>query len=774
MAKRKTSTRQESPDYIVREIIAAFLFTAGIFSALSLVFYSGKTGVDVKGAMGSIGVYISGILGMAFGVCAFVVPLVLFYTSIVVFMNRPGGNLYRKTASAFLLLVSVMVFLGLIYPNTELFGFTPAGGWVGDTVATIMRDSVAGTIGSYIIVTIFLLVSLIIISGITLSDLLGVLGSVSVFIAEKSYALSKYLVMATGEFFVYLKESLSRPAAETASIKVRTDGNGLGRLNGRKKAEEDVELFDDDLSEEEEYEEEYEEDEEEDDDEEHMPEIVVEQPKLKGLEDFFPKKEVIHKDYNLPPLDLLDPKIESGVELDRDAVYEKARLIEEKLRDFGVSGKVTEIRPGPVITMFEYKPAPGIKINRIASLESDLAMGLSALSIRIIAPIPGKDVIGIEVPNAKRETVVLRELLEDAEFSKRKSMLTLALGKDISGLPFYMDLRKAPHLMIAGTTGSGKSVLLNAVITSMLYKASPYELKFIMIDPKMLELSVYEDIPHLLHPVVTEPKKAAAALRWAVEEMEKRYRILSEEGVRDIETHNKNVEKLKSEDKWDKLLPYIVIVLDELADLMIIAPSELKESITRLSQKARAAGIHLIVATQRPSADIVAGLIKANFPARISFLVSSKIDSRIILDTGGAERLLGKGDMLFLEPGTSKLLRVQGALISDEEREGITEYVKSQGQPVYNEQITYIEEAEGGEDLDDEKDELYYEALRTIAETRQASISMLQRKLKIGYNRAARIVEIMEKEGVVGPQEVAGKPREVYIDLSQISERHTS
>ncbi|MGH7892648.1 MAG: DNA translocase FtsK, partial [Thermodesulfobacteriota bacterium] len=399
---------------------------------------------------------------------------------------------------------------------------------------------------------------------------------------------------------------------------------------------------------------------------------------------------------------------------------------------------------------------------------------LSALSIRIIAPIPGKDVIGIEVPNAKRETVVLRELLEDVEFSKRKSMLTLALGKDISGLPFYMDLRRAPHLMIAGTTGSGKSVLLNAVITSMLYKASPYELKFIMIDPKMLELSVYEDIPHLLHPVVTEPKKAAAALRWAVEEMEKRYRILSEEGVRDIETHNKNVEKLKTEDKWDKLLPYIVIVLDELADLMMIAPNELKESITRLSQKARAAGIHLIVATQRPSADIVAGLIKANFPARISFLVSSKIDSRIILDTGGAERLLGKGDMLFLEPGTSKLLRIQGALISDEEREGITEYIKSQGKPIYNEEITYIEESEGGEDLESEKDELYFDALRTIAETGQASISMLQRKLKIGYNRAARIVEIMEKEGVVGPQEVAGKPREVFIDLSQINERRTS
>ena len=767
MAKRKSSTRQEASDYIVREIIAALLFTVGLFSALSLVFYSGRTGVDVKGAMGSIGVYISGILGMAFGVCAFVVPLVLFYTSVVVFINRAGGNLYRKTASAFLLLVSVMVFLGLLYPNTELLGFTPAGGWVGDTVASIMRDSVAGDIGSYLIVTIILLVSLIIISGVTLSSLLGALGGVSMFIAEKSYALSKYFVVATGEFFVYLKKSLFKPKMRAGVRPARTKGNGIIKLNGKKKAEDDIALFGDDF---------YEEDEEEEDEslEDDKPEIVVEQPKLKGLEDFFPKKEVIHRDYKIPPPDLLDPKMESAVEIDRDAVYQKARLIEEKLRDFGVSGKVTEIRPGPVITMFEYKPAPGIKINRIAALENDLAMGLSALSIRIIAPIPGKDVIGIEVPNAKRETVVLRELLEDVEFSKRKSMLTLALGKDISGLPFYMDLRKAPHLMIAGTTGSGKSVLLNAVITSMLYKASPYELKFIMIDPKMLELSVYEDIPHLLHPVVTEPKKAAAALRWAVEEMEKRYRILSEEGVRDIETHNKNVEKLRSEDKWDKLLPYIVIVLDELADLMMIAPNELKESITRLSQKARAAGIHLIVATQRPSADIVAGLIKANFPARISFLVSSKIDSRIILDTGGAERLLGKGDMLFLEPGTSKLLRIQGALISDEEREGITEYIKSQGKPVYNEEITYIEESEGGEDLESEKDELYYEALRTIAETGQASISMLQRKLKIGYNRAARIVEIMEKEGVVGPQEVAGKPREVFIDLSQINERRTS
>jgi S-DNA-T family DNA segregation ATPase FtsK/SpoIIIE len=768
MAKKRSSSRQESSDYIIREIISAFLFTAGLFSALSLIFYSSETGIDVKGAMGTIGVYISGMLGKAFGIFAFVVPLVLFYTSVLVFINSAGGNLYRKTASAFLFLVSGMTFLGLLYPASDILGFDPAGGWLGNTLASVLRDSVAGGVGSYLIVTILLLVSLIIISGVTLSQLLGGVGKFSMFTGEILYSGVRFITAAAGRSLMTAKDAIFTSRPEAAKSTGVSGGNGTLVLNGKGKGREETIIFEDDDEDVEDYESEI--------PEEKMPEIIMEQPTLSGLEDFTPQQQqIIHKDFKLPPPELLDPKVETNIEIDREAVYEKARLIEEKLKDFGVSGKVTEIRPGPVITMFEYKPAPGIKINRIASLENDLAMGLSALSIRIIAPIPGKDVIGIEVPNTKREIVVIRELLEDPEFAKRKSMLTLALGKDISGLPFYMDLRKAPHLMIAGTTGSGKSVLLNAIITSMLYKASPYELKFIMIDPKMLELSVYEDIPHLLHPVVTDPKKAAAALKWAVEEMEKRYRILSDEGVRDIETHNRHVEKMQTEDKWEKLLPYIVIVLDELADLMMIAPSEIKESITRLSQKARAAGIHLIVATQRPSADIVAGLIKANFPARISFLVSSKIDSRIILDTGGAERLLGKGDMLFLEPGTSKLLRLQGALISDEEREGITEFLKSQGSPVYNEQITYIEEKDGSSsDLDDDKDELYYEALRTIAETGQASISMLQRKLKIGYNRAARIVEIMEKEGVVGPQEVAGKPREVFVDLSQINERQTS
>ena len=766
---RRSNSKKNSSDNLIRELLAAFLFSLGIFSALSLIFYSSGTDQDVQGAMGQIGDFIAQILGQAFGVCAFVVPVVLFYSSIVVFMNKAGSGLYRKAISSFIFLLAIMTFLGLAFVGREFLGYNPAGGWIGNSVAAMLRDSIAGTVGSYLIVTILFLLSLIIITSLSLTELVNVTAKWSMIIYQHVQTGSKLLALKGKEIFLGLKETYAKHKNDSEAIEpLLTEANGSTNLNGKQSPvddilnEEVINLEDEIITEEPNA--------KIIEDGDH-PQIVVETPKLDGLEEFFPKKEVLHDDYVLPSTDLLDPKLETNIQVDKNAVFEKAKLIEEKLEDFGVKGKVTEIRPGPVITMFEYKPAPGIKINKIASLENDLAMGLSAVSIRIIAPIPGKDVIGIEVPNTKRELVVLREMLEDPEFAKSESFLTLALGKDIAGLPFYMDLRKAPHLMIAGTTGSGKSVLLNAIITSMLYKASPRELKFIMIDPKMLELSVYEDIPHLLHPVVTEPKKAAAALRWAVHEMDERYRILSEQGVRDIESYNKSLMKQNPEDKWERYLPYIVIVLDELADLMMVSGSEIKESITRLSQKARAAGIHLIVATQRPSADVVAGLIKANFPARISFLVFSKIDSRIILDAGGAESLLGKGDMLFLEPGTSNLKRVQGALISDEEREGITEYVKSQGQPHYNEEITYVVETEDGEDLDDEKDELYHQALITIAETGQASISMLQRRLKIGYNRAARIVEIMEKEGVVGPQEVAGKPREVFIDRSQLEER---
>ncbi|GIW47034.1 MAG: DNA translocase FtsK [Deltaproteobacteria bacterium] len=741
MPKRKGHLKEANKSYLLRETVSAVLFTLGVFSFLSLLFYSNKSGLDVKGAMGTIGFFISTILGKAFGICSFIIPFVMFYSAFVVFTNRTTVDLYRKAFSSLIFLFASTTILGLTFGRGELLGYTPPGGIVGTFLAMALKDKIAGTIGSYIFVTIFFALSLIIMSNLTLSQVLDGIEKASMLVANTINRGTKSLLNLIAKLPESLNELFSKPKLQLGSSEKET--KELPFLKQEVSPSKTEIGF-------------------------SNPQIVFREVRKSG-EAKAETPSLQHTDFKLPPIELLEPKKDTGIRIDKNAIYEKARLIEEKLSNFGVSGKVTEIRPGPVITMFEYKPSPGIKINKIASLSNDLAMALSALSIRIIAPIPGKDVIGIEVPNEKRETVVLRELLESPEFLRSKSILTLALGKEISGLPFYMDLRKAPHLLIAGTTGSGKSVLLHSVITSMLFKGSPKELKFIMIDPKMLELSVYENIPHLLHPVVTNPKEASQALKWAVKEMENRYKMLSEEGVRDIESYNRKVSKV--EHREEKRLPYIVIIIDELADLMMVAPHEVRESITRLSQMARAAGIHLVVATQRPSVDVVAGLIKANFPARISFLVSSRIDSRIILDTTGAEQLLGKGDMLFLQPGTSKLIRIQAAIISDEERERITEFLRNQGKPEYNEEITRIEESEESSGLEDEKDELYYEALRIIAQTRQASISMLQRKLKIGYNRAARIVEIMEKEGLIGPQESAGKPREVFINLDQIKER---
>ena len=470
-----------------------------------------------------------------------------------------------------------------------------------------------------------------------------------------------------------------------------------------------------------------------------------------------------YMDFTLPGLNLLEDPKEPKIPYDKNIAIEKAKGIEDKLSNFGINGKITEIKPGPVITMYEYKPEAGTKINKIASLSDDLAMALKATRVRIIAPIPGKDVVGIEVPNDNRETVYLKELLSKEIFMKDNSPIFLSLGKDISGTPKFMDLKKAPHLMIAGTTGSGKSVFLHSIITSMLFRSTPQDLRFIMIDPKMLELSGYEDIPHLLHPVVTDPKKSAAALKWAVKEMETRYKLLSDIGVRDIDSYNEKIQKNPDHNPSTDILPYIVIIIDELADLMFVAPGEIKESITRLSQMARAAGIHLIVASQRPSADVVAGLIKANFPARISFAVSSKTDSRIILDSSGAEELLGKGDMLLLQP-PNNLIRIQGSIISDLERENISSHLKDQSPPDYNNEITKIpEESMDNNDININKDPLYDQALEIVIQTKQASISMVQRRLKIGYNRAANIIEMMEREGIVSEQESAGKPRKVNI-----------
>lgn len=535
--------------------------------------------------------------------------------------------------------------------------------------------------------------------------------------------------------------------------------------------------------------------------------IVVEEkekPRPAAREPDRPKQEKMpflkDGEYELPRLDFLDDMSEGQRRMDQDGLVLNARILEAKLRDFGVSGEVVEVHPGPVITMYEYKPGPGIKINKIANLADDLAMALSAVSVRIIAPIPGKDVVGVEISNRDRETVHLKSIFESESFSRAKSGLPLALGKTITGEPFSFDLRKAPHLLVAGATGSGKSVSLNAMIMSVLFRSTPKEVQMVMIDPKRLELSVYEGIPHLLHRVIADPKDAALALKWAVAEMERRYAMLAEQGVRHIDSYNRLVQRAgKGKKKPGKeelaesdtiplakspaagngeptrpsppteFLPLILVIIDELADLMMIAARDIEESICRLAQMARAAGIHLILATQRPSVDVITGLIKANFPSRIAFKVASKTDSRTILDQNGAERLLGQGDMLFLAPGTSKLMRLHGAFVTDQEIKRVVEFWREQGEPSYDEAILRPRlEDKAGEP--EEVDELYEQAVRLVAQTRQASVSMLQRKLKIGYNRAARIIERMEAEGLVGPSDGV-KPREVMIDPYQVEQR---
>jgi DNA segregation ATPase FtsK/SpoIIIE, S-DNA-T family len=536
--------------------------------------------------------------------------------------------------------------------------------------------------------------------------------------------------------------------------------------------------------------------------------------------------------FQLPSSDLLEYLPPKGTETDEAALRAMAERLEQALANYGVRGKVTAIQMGPVIVTFEFAPAPGTRTGKIVQLENDLAMALEAQSVRIVAPIPGKAVVGIEIPNKKRETVYLKEILEDEGFRKSASKLQICLGKDTKGTPVSVNLSKMPHLLVAGTTGSGKSVAVNGMITSILYSATPEEVRFIMVDPKMLELSIYEGIPHLLLPVVTDPKKASLALRWAVDEMERRYELLAKSGVRDISSYNAKIDieqnkgtveeslrepsskrskRLKllmadaegheqevevdaesgpvppadgtiSEEMAEAIsdkaaaaqfakqnaeppprkLPYIVIVIDEFADLMMVASKDVDTAVARLAQKARAAGLHLILATQRPSVDVITGVIKANFPSRIALQVASQIDSRTIMGQPGAETLLGNGDMLFSDRGT-KLRRIQGAFLSDDEVHRVVEFLKKQAKPVYDMNILTArddEDGEGTKPVDDFHDELYDQALAIVCDTRQASVSFIQRRLQIGYNRSARMIEQMERDGIVGPSNGI-KPREV-------------
>jgi S-DNA-T family DNA segregation ATPase FtsK/SpoIIIE len=498
--------------------------------------------------------------------------------------------------------------------------------------------------------------------------------------------------------------------------------------------------------------------------------------------------------WKLPTLEFLKkaPKIESAV--DRDRLIENSNILKQKLADFGIEGDVTAVRPGPVITLYEFRPGPGIKVSRIQAVADDLSMALSAESVRILAPIPGKSVVGIEIPSDQREKVFLREFLQNPEFYAEKYSLPVAMGKDIAGTPVFSDLARMPHLLCAGQTGAGKSVFMNNLICSLFYRFTPDELRMILVDPKFIEFRAYQDVPHLLLPVVDDPKNASTALKWAVREMERRYRILAKVGAKNLAGYNQKVEEmgadtindlLQSEEEGETTpstgsdwitsfepdesgaprvgrLPYIVVIIDELADLMMIAKKEVEISIARIAQKARAAGIHLIIATQRPSTDVITGLIKANLPSRVSFQLASYIDSKTILDRAGAERLLGQGDMLFIPPGNSQLLRLHGAYLDDDEIGKITAFLKDQGKPIYRDEILVDDEEEASENGDEDQDDLFDEAIQLVKHSGHASASYLQRHLKVGYNRAARMIETMEARGIVGPAEGA-RPREVLI-----------
>jgi DNA segregation ATPase FtsK/SpoIIIE, S-DNA-T family len=488
--------------------------------------------------------------------------------------------------------------------------------------------------------------------------------------------------------------------------------------------------------------------------------------------------------YKLPPVTLLREG-ERSQKLDEDELKGRARAIEAKCLEFDIEGRVTQINPGPVVTTFEYKPEAGIKYTRITSLTEDLCLALQAESI-LIERIPGKSTIGIEVPNINRQTIALREILEAPEFINSTSKLTLAMGRDLHGRMRVTDLAQMPHLLIAGSTGTGKSVFINSLLISMLYKSSPEEVKVVLVDPKRLELNLYDNIPHLIAPVVTDPKIASNVLRNATREMENRLKLLAQRGVRNIDQYNRTFQKGQSlslfenaEESEHKPLPYLVIVIDELADLMMVDTNGVEESITRLAQMARAVGIHLILATQRPSVDVITGLIKANFPARISFRVASKVDSRTILDANGSESLLGKGDMLYLPAGSARLHRIHGPLVTEDEITAVCDFWRKQAQAKYNEHLLEAPkdengkaeseaegEAEGGEEVDDD---LYHDAVRVVCEAGRASTSTLQRRLRIGYGRAARLIDLMEKDGIVGPPD-GTKPRELLKNRNWMKE----
>jgi DNA segregation ATPase FtsK/SpoIIIE, S-DNA-T family len=716
-------------------------------------FGPGRNGHPPVNLVGSVGANLSEGALQFLGFCAYLLPFLLGWSGWKRFWNSTGEGHAFRLSGTLLMLLSAASLLSLLLGERRIGG-SPynAGGWLGDLLSSYLRINL-GAAGTALVCLALVGVGILMATRLSLASLFARL-------RKLAFESSSRILVA----WVRHREARRREALRTEVI----------QKHARAKVEPAKKVIP----------------------VPQEPAQPVEPPAAKKAE---PAREMKKQSsqsgfpflsaltgYSPPPLSLLnESKEEHGV--DDKELMETAKLITAKFLEFQVQGQVVQIHPGPVVTTFEFKPDAGVKYSKITSLSDDLCLAIQAESVRIDR-ISGKSTVGLEVPNKHREVIALRELLSSEKYHASGGKLTLALGKRIHGEPFIADLAKMPHLLIAGATGAGKSVGLNTMITSILFKSGPEEVKFIFIDTKRLELGIYDSIPHLLTPVVTEPKQASNALKWATFEMERRYRSLAECGVRNIDQFNSLLALSKKDGKPlthsttgsdgmpreepVKPLPFIVVVIDELADLMMTAAADVEESITRLAQMARAVGIHLILSTQRPSVDIITGVIKANFPSRIAFRVSSKVDSRTILDTNGAEQLLGNGDMLFLPPGSSRLLRLHAPLLTEVESNRVIAYLRKQGKPEFNPAVTKGVEAKK-EGIDDEVDEVYEQAARLVVQTGQASISHLQRRLKLGYARAARLVDMMERDGIVGPGEGA-KPREILVktDYFDELERH--
>ena len=753
----------------LNELIGFLGITLAILMALALLSYSPRDASfnvsaepleahPAQNWVGPAGAYTADFVFQILGYAAFLLPMGIFALGLRWFRSRPIDSAIAGLIGYALFVLSLPALLSL-WRIPEVRQAVPAGGLLGGLIASGLLHAL-NSVGAHVV---------------ALASLVAALFLTTPFSFTATHKLLRVPAKKLDPIGrIKARWSAWREKREQERLRKRVEAN---KVSGRAPVPaQTLGAKDRKLSVEKELEEEPEEPEEEETAVVpkmlHVPEIatpvVLGSAKKSAAE---PKISRGTAGFRLPSTTLLR-MAERSEKVQEDELKECARAIEEKCREFDVGGHVTQINPGPVVTTYEFKPEAGIKYSRITGLADDLCLALRAESI-LIERIPGKSTVGIEVPNQRRQTIMLREVIESPDFVNSPSKMTLALGKDLIGRVRVSDLAQMPHLLIAGSTGTGKSVFLNSLIVSMLYKATPEELKLVMVDPKRLELGLYEDIPHLLAPVVTDPKVASNVLRNATREMERRLKLLAHRGVRNIEQYNRTFAKGQSlslfenvEEEEHKPLPLIVIVIDELADLMMVDTNNVEESITRLAQMARAVGIHLILATQRPSVDVITGLIKANFPARISFRVASKVDSRTILDANGAESLLGRGDMLYLPAGSSRLHRIHGPLVSEEEIASLCDFWRSQAKAIYNQKLLEAPKEEtsaeaAGEGGDDEvDDELYQEAVRVVCEMGRASTSTLQRRLRIGYGRAARLIDIMEKDGIVGAAD-GTKPREV-------------